>query len=102
MILWNTFFRMSRVCRHWRQVASEPRLWRIVNLSTFYLKIFTSATILQQLAPERLKHVRNLCLDGWSKLTDKGIEVSFRGSTVFFIKFMIILLTSLLLKATFY
>ena len=67
--------RMSRVCRHWRQVASEPRLWRTVNLSTSYVKISASPSILQQLAPERLKYVRQLFLGGWSKLTDKGIEV---------------------------
>lgn len=66
--------RMSRVCRRWREVASEPRLWRTVNLSTSSLNISTSATILQKLAPERLKYVRELFLDGWSKLTDKGIE----------------------------
>ncbi|CAH3038436.1 unnamed protein product [Porites evermanni] len=66
--------RMSRVCRHWRQVASEPRLWRTVNLSTSYVKISASPSILQQLAPERLKYVRQLFLGGWSKLTDKGIE----------------------------
>ena len=67
--------RMSRVCRHWRQVASEPRLWRTVNLSTSFVKISASPAILQQLAPERLKYVRQLFLGGWSKLTDKGIEV---------------------------
>ena len=67
--------RMSRVCRHWRRVASEPRLWRTVNLSTSYVKISASPAILQQLAPERLKYVRQLFLGGWSKLTDKGIEV---------------------------
>ena len=67
--------RMSRVCRHWRRVASEPRLWRTVNLSTSIVKISASPAILQQLAPERLKYVRQLFLGGWSKLTDKGIEV---------------------------
>lgn len=66
--------RMSRVCRRWRDVASEPRLWREVNLSTFGLNITTSATILQKLAPVRLKHTKHLTLDGWSKLTDKGIQ----------------------------
>ena len=63
------------MCRRWREVASEPRFWRTVNLSTLSLNISTSATILQKLAPERLKYVRELWLDGWSKLTDKGIEV---------------------------
>lgn len=66
---------MSRVCRRWREVASEPRLWRSVNLSTSTLNITTSATILQKLAPMRLRYTKDLVFEGWSKLTDKGLEV---------------------------
>ncbi|XP_074627563.1 F-box/LRR-repeat protein 6-like isoform X1 [Acropora palmata] len=66
--------RMSRVCCRWRDIASEPRLWNTVNLSTSELNITTSATILQKLASSRIKFTRVLFLRGWSKLTDKGIE----------------------------
>jgi len=67
--------RMSRVCHQWREVALEPRLWRTVNLSTSVLNIKTSPKILQTLATTRLKYTTHLSLEGWSKLTDKGIKV---------------------------
>ena len=71
---WNSI-RMSRVCHQWREVALEPRLWRTVNLSTSVLNIKTSPKILQTLATTRLKYTTHLSLEGWSKLTDKGIKV---------------------------
>ncbi|XP_044169563.1 F-box/LRR-repeat protein 6-like isoform X2 [Acropora millepora] len=71
--------RMSRVCCRWRDIASEPRLWKTVNLSTSELNITTSATILQKLASSRIKFTRVLFLRGWSKLTDKGIEIDIPG-----------------------
>ena len=75
---------MSRVCCRWRDIASEPRLWKIVNLSTSELNIRTSATILQKLASSRIKFTRVLFLRGWSKLTDKGIEVSWLYGQIMF------------------
>ena len=76
--------RMSRVCCRWRDIASEPRLWKTVNLSTSELNIRTSATILQKLASSRIKFTRVLFLRGWSKLTDKGIEVSWLYGQIMF------------------
>lgn len=67
---------MSKVCRRWREVASEPVLWRKVDLSTSsvqYLRA-TTATI-EKLAPTRLTAVTELSLLGWNKITDKAIEV---------------------------
>ena len=81
---WNCMDRMSRVCCRWRDIASEPRLWKTVNLSTSELNIRTSATILQKLASSRIKFTRVLFLRGWSKLTDKGIEVSWLYGWIMF------------------
>ncbi|KAL9989043.1 hypothetical protein ACROYT_G003551 [Oculina patagonica] len=69
--------RMSKVCRRWREVASEPVLWRKVDLSassssSSYFRA-TTATI-EKLAPTRLTAVTELSLLGWLKLTDKAIE----------------------------
>lgn len=66
--------RMSRVCRRWREVASEPKLWKTVNLSTEEVNITKSAKILNKLVSTRLKYTRELVLRGWSKLTDREIK----------------------------
>ena len=68
---------MSRVCRSWKQVASEITLWREVNLSTLSIESPRSATdaTIQKLAVSRLKVVKELSLDGWSELTDIGLKV---------------------------
>ncbi|KAL9989041.1 hypothetical protein ACROYT_G003549 [Oculina patagonica] len=70
--------RMSRVCRSWKQVASEPMLWREVNLSAMSIECPRSATdsTIEKLAASRLKNVKELNLDGWSELTDTGLKVS--------------------------
>lgn len=72
-----SFRRMSRVCRSWRQVASEPILWREVNLSAMSIECPRSATdsTIEKLACTRLKAVKDLNLDGWSELTDTGLKV---------------------------
>lgn len=67
---------MSKVCRRWREVASEPVLWRKVDLSitNFQFLRATNKTI-DELAAVRLRAVMELNLSGWNKLTDKAIEV---------------------------
>ena len=73
--------RMSRVCRSWKQVASEPILWRDVNLSAMSIECPRSATdsTIEKLACSRLKSVKDLNLDGWSELTDTGLKVKNRS-----------------------
>ena len=68
---------MSRVCRSWRQVSSEPILWREVNLSAMSIECPRSATdyTIEKLACSRLKAVKDLNLDGWNELTDTGLKV---------------------------
>jgi len=67
---------MSVVCRRWREVASEPILWRIVDLSTPSFKLLKASTAtLEKLVPTRLTGVIQLNLLGWDKLTDKAIQV---------------------------
>ena len=64
------------VCRRWREVASEPISWRIVDLSTPSFKLLTASTAtLEKLVPTRLTGVIQLNLLGWDKLTDKAIQV---------------------------
>ncbi|KAJ7360341.1 F-box/LRR-repeat protein 6 [Desmophyllum pertusum] len=67
---------MSRVCRSWKQVASEVMLWREVNLSSLSIECPRSASdsTIEKLAPSRLKYVKELNLDGWSELTDTGLK----------------------------
>ncbi|XP_020624575.1 F-box/LRR-repeat protein 6-like [Orbicella faveolata] len=67
---------MSRVCRSWRQVSSEPILWREVNLSAMSIECPRSAndSTIEKLACSRLKAVKELSLDGWSELTDTGLK----------------------------
>ena len=67
---------MSKVCRRWREVASEPVLWKKVDLSitNFQFLRATNKTI-KELAPKRLTAVTELSLSGWNKLTDNDVEV---------------------------
>ena len=68
--------RMSMVCRRWREVASEPILWRKVDLSTPSFKLLKASTAtIEKLVPTRLAGVIQLNLSGWDKLTDKAIQV---------------------------
>ena len=78
LIIFFLSFRMSKVCRRWREVASEPVLWRKVDLSmsSFQFLRATTATI-ERLAPTRLTAVTELSLSEWNKLTDKALEVLF-------------------------
>ena len=64
------------VCRRWREVASEPILWKKVDLSmpNFKILIASTATI-KKLVPTRLTGVIQLNLLGWHQLTDKAIQV---------------------------
>ena len=58
-------------------MASEITLWREVNLSTMSVQSSRAATdsAIEKLAALRLKVVKELCLDGWSELTDVGLKV---------------------------
>ena len=70
--------RMSRVCRNWKRVASESRLWQNVNLSRMSSEFPKSATDsnIGKLAGSKLKGAREISLDGWSELTDVGLKVN--------------------------
>lgn len=64
------------VCHRWREVASEPILWRKVDLSTPSFKFLKASTAtIETLIPTRLAGVIQLNLLGWDKLTDKTIQV---------------------------
>lgn len=67
---------MSIVCRRWREVASEPILWRKVDLSTpNFIFLRSSSATIEKLVPARLAGVIQLNLLGWNKLSDKAIQV---------------------------
>ena len=64
------------VCRRWREVASEPILWKKVDLSTPSFKFLKASTAtIEKLVPTRLTGVIQLNLLRWDKLTDKAIQV---------------------------
>lgn len=65
------------MCRSWKHVASEPMLWREVNLSAISVDCPRSAndSTIAKLAATRLKTVKELNLDGWSEITDTGLKV---------------------------
>ncbi|XP_032220110.1 F-box/LRR-repeat protein 6 [Nematostella vectensis] len=68
--------RLARVCRRWNAVCREPSLWRKLDLSHFGKYTISGDSLIQKLCGRGvMSGVEELLLDGWVRLTDKGVEM---------------------------
>ena len=75
-LIYNNFdsvCRVSSVCRLWNNVAADPSLWRVANLSGNSVRKFKKT--FRWLCKHRLSRVREINLANWEVLTYKEIEV---------------------------
>ena len=64
------------MCRKWQAVASDASLWYSVDLSFMANSLKAKDETLNLLRGRNfLKHIQNLNLNGWHKLTSSGLEV---------------------------
>ncbi|ODN06469.1 F-box/LRR-repeat protein 6 [Orchesella cincta] len=72
--------RVSKVSRLWRKVASNPKMWTHVDLSTARVKdVYRSERNLVYFLENRFFHAKHLNLGGWSSaLTNGAIDVLVR------------------------
>ncbi|KXJ18889.1 F-box/LRR-repeat protein 6 [Exaiptasia diaphana] len=66
--------RLSKVCRRWNSMSKEPRLYSKVDLSSIGKYSIASDSLIKQLLSRGMSGAEELNLDGWMKLTDKGLE----------------------------